>query len=542
MAANLQPAFDWRNPDYALVYVARAERLRRLRERPDTLTALRAYYAEHVAEFVDQWGVTADPRNALLQPPRPVLMPFVLFPKQLEWVRWALELARNRESGLTEKSRDCGVSWLAISLACTLCLFRRGMVIGFGSAKEDKVDRSGDPDSLFWKARTFITHLPPEFRGSWEESKHSAHMRLVFPETQSAIVGEAGGQIGRGGRSSIYFVDEAAHLERPKKVEASLASNTDTRIDISSVSGMANPFAEKRHSGRVKVFTFSWRDDPRKGEEWYAKQVATLDPVTLAAEVDLNYRASAEGVLIPGEWIQSAVGAFEKLGIPATGERLAALDVADEGVDRNAIAGRHGCELQFLDSWSGKGSDTFETAQRAFMVCDACQFPILRFDADGLGAGIRGDANAINSTREQKIAVEPYRGSEAVVDPEREMVQGRTNQDFFANRKAQSWWALRLRFQRTHAAVTKGELTDPDGLISIAPDIEGLATLLQELSQPTYSINSAGKILVDKSPAGFKSPNLADAICIAFAPQPRPGTWSFGSIPRARTGPSWRAP
>jgi phage terminase large subunit len=117
-------------------------------------------------------------------------------------------------------------------------------------------------------------------------------MRLVFPDTGSAIVGEAGDHIGRGGRSSIYFVDEAAHLERPKLIEASLASNTDCRIDISSVAGMANPFAEKRHSGRVKVFTFSWRDDPRKGPEWYAQQQAKLDPVTLAAEVDMDYRAS----------------------------------------------------------------------------------------------------------------------------------------------------------------------------------------------------------------------------------------------------------
>jgi hypothetical protein len=79
---------------------------------------------------------------------------------------------------------------------------------------------------------------------------------------------------------------DAAHLERLQLIEASLANNTDCRIDVSSVSGMANSFAEKRHPSRVKVFTFHWRDDPRKGEEWYARQKATLDPVTLAAEVD----------------------------------------------------------------------------------------------------------------------------------------------------------------------------------------------------------------------------------------------------------------
>ena len=39
-----------------------------------------------------------------------------------------------------------------------------------------------------------------------------------------------------------------------------------------------------------------------------------------------------------------------------------------------------------------------------------------------------------------------------------------------------------------------------------------------ELSQPTYSQNSNGKILVDKKPDGARSPNKADSVMIAFAP------------------------
>jgi len=45
-------------------------------------------------------------------------------------------------------------------------------------------------------------NLPPEFRGSWDEIKYSAHLRIQFPDTGSSIVGEAGDGIGRGGRSS----------------------------------------------------------------------------------------------------------------------------------------------------------------------------------------------------------------------------------------------------------------------------------------------------------------------------------------------------
>jgi len=91
---------------------------------------------------------------------------------------------------------------------------------------------SDDRDRLLWKVRTFVRHLPPEFRGSWDEGRNFAHLRVAFPDTGSSIVGEAGDNIGRGGRTSMYIVDEAAFLERPNLAE---------------------------------VFTFHWLDDPPQG-------------------------------------------------------------------------------------------------------------------------------------------------------------------------------------------------------------------------------------------------------------------------------------
>jgi phage terminase large subunit len=383
-------AFDWKNPDYEAVYAERAARLQRIRSNPDSLPALKLYYAEHIAEFVNDWGVTSDPRAR--NRGAPVEMPFVLFPKQRDMLQYVQACMANREPGLVEKSRDCGASWLAMCLAASLCLFGRGVVIGVGSRTENKVDRTGDPDSLLWKARFFIKSLPPEFRGAWDETKHSAHMRLQFPETGSAITGEAGDGIGRGGRSTMYIIDEAAFVERPQLIEASLASNTECRIDISTPNGRANSFAVKRHSGRVKVFTFGWRDDPRKDQAWYERQCAILDPVTRAQEIDLSYDASVEGLLLPMEWIQAAVGAHAKLGIEVTGARRGALDVADEGKDKCAFVGRHGILLEHLQSWSGKGSDIYGTTVKAFGVCEEYSYPAFDYDADGLGAGVRGDA------------------------------------------------------------------------------------------------------------------------------------------------------
>ncbi len=98
------------------------------------------------------------------------------------------------------------------------------------------------------------------------------------------------------------------------------------------------------------------------------------------------------------------------------------------------------------------------------------------------------------------------------------MVARRKNIDFFANMKAQAWWALRIRFQLTYRAVVEGMTVDPDSIISLSSGLPELAKLLGELSQPTYTLNTAGKVLVDKAPEGTKSPNLADSVMIAFAP------------------------
>lgn len=518
--------FDFKEPDYMQVFEWRMERLQRIRQNPQLLPVLKAFYKDNPAQFIIDWGMTVDPRN--VERGLPARIPFLLFPKQEEWIQWFVERWRNAEPGITEKTRDMGMSWLTVGMASSLCLFNRGVFAGFGSRKEEYVDKIGSPKSLFDKARNFISLLPAEFRGGWSVKQHAPHMRILFPDTDSAMTGEAGDGIGRGDRTSFYIVDESAFLERPHLVDASLSATTNCRQDVSTPNGMANSFAERRHGGKIKVFTFHWRDDPRKDDAWYAKQVENLDPVTIAQEIDINYNASVEGVLIPSAWVQAAIDAHEKLGIQPTGQRMGALDIADEGKDTNAFTTRHGFLLENVEEWSGKGDDIFGTIQRAFGICDDQRLETYRFDSDGLGAGARGDARVINEQREaqsqHQIMATPFRGSGSVFDPDAEAVRGdngqpgRLNKDFFANAKAQSWWSLRTRFQKTYRAVVEGMDFNPDDIISINGNIEKRGKLISELSQPTYSVNGVGKIIVDKKPDGTKSPNLADSVMIAFAP------------------------
>jgi hypothetical protein len=490
-----------------------------MRKRRGRSLRLFDYYRDHAADFVNDWGMTVDPRN--IERHLPASIPFVLFPRQREWIDWLLERWVASEDGFTEKSRDMGLSWLIVGVSVTLCLSNDGMAIGFGSRKQEYVDLKGAPKAFFERARAFLSTLPEEFRGGFEGD--SPFMRLAIPATRATINGEVGDEIGRGDRTSIYFVDETAFLEHPLLADAALSQTTNCRQDISTPNGTATTVAQKRRAMPAhRVFTFHWTQDPRKDQAWYDKELEDHGETIVAREIDINWSASIEGVLIPSTWARSAVGAAAKLGFAVSGARRAGLDVADEGVDLNAFAGRHGIEVRTLEEWSGRGGDIYDSVVRAFALCDEHGYPGFSYDADGLGAGVRGDARVINAKRRDDgrghIHDEPFRGSAEVYDPAGEMVAERKNKDLFANLKAQSWWALRLRFRATHRAVTRGLPVNADEIVSISPTLKNLEKLLGELSQPTYSLNNVGKILVDKTPNGAKSPNLGDAVMIAYSP------------------------
>jgi phage terminase large subunit len=330
---------EWK-PDYEAVYLERSQRLERIRKEPAILPGLKEFYKDNPVQFIVDWGMTFDPRNAEIG--LPTTMPFLLFPKQAEFINWLRDRWLGREDGLAEKSRDMGVSWLCVAFAVWMWLFHPGTVAGFGSRKEEYVDDLNDPKSLFWKARQFVNLLPIEFRpAGWNAKKHAPFMTLTNPENGSAIVGESGDNIGRGNRTSIYFKDESAFYERADSIDAALSQTSNCKIDVSTPNGNGNPFYRKRHGGKVKIFTFHWRDDPRKGPDWYAKQQNDLDPVVLAQEVDIDYNASTSDAWISGSLVEAA----QRLGpadVEPNGPWIVGVDAAHMGNDESVIACRRG--------------------------------------------------------------------------------------------------------------------------------------------------------------------------------------------------------
>lgn len=332
--------FDWKKPDYALVWQDRMRRIKKLRQEPALLGPLKQYYSDNPAAFISDWLTTYDPRNAEIGVETHV--PFLLFPKQQEYIEWLTKRWLGRSDGLVEKSRDMGVSWLCVAFAVWMWSFKPGTVIGFGSRKESYVDELGNPASLFWKIRETIKLLPVEFRPTgYVENKHAPILRVLNPENGSAIIGEAGDNIGRGNRTSIYFVDESAFIDRQEAMRAALSQTSNTKIHVSTPNGSGNAFYRDRMSGRVPVFTFSWEQDPRKDMDWYERQKATLDPVIIAQEIDRNYTASVSNSWVPGDIVTAAM-MRGPADVEAVGPLQMGIDVARFGDDKTVFTFRRG--------------------------------------------------------------------------------------------------------------------------------------------------------------------------------------------------------
>jgi hypothetical protein len=475
---------DWRQPDYDQVYAGRIERLERIRADESLLTSVKAYYADRPADFIHDWGCTFDPRNAEIG--LSTTVPFLLFPKQREFIDFVHERWKEREDWLAEKSRDMGVSWLCVAFAVWMFLFHPGTVVGFGSRKEEYVDRIGDPKSLFWKVRTFIDLLPSEFRpAGWDTKTCAPFMRILNPENGATIIGEAGDNIGRGNRTSIYFKDESAFYERPELIDAALSQTSNCKGDVSTPNGAGNPFYRKRKSGKIKVFTFHWRDDPRKGDDWYAKQKEALDPVVLAQEVDINYEASVTDAFIPGELVDAAQrnGPVE---VEPRGPKQWGLDVARFGDDKSVLTKRQGRFVPRQQSW--QGIDTMALANEVWAQAQIEKPAQIAVDVIGIGAGV------------YDRLVELAKGSQIQIVAVNSALRVEDGVNY--NLRAQMW-ANGLTWLR-------------DGPVSLPND----PNLKSELCALKYLFRNGLRLIEAKDDAkkrGVKSPDFADSLMLTFA-------------------------
>jgi phage terminase large subunit len=513
---------DWRNPDYTAVFAQRTQKWNQLKAANAWDAAWTHYKSGHYADFIEDWCFTYDPRN--VNRGLPAFVPFVLFDHQRVFVDWMTGQYRGRKGGLVEKSRDMGASWVALAWAVCLWLFEPGVKISVGSRKESLVDTLGDPDSLLEKVRILIRELPKEFQPlGWNEAAYARHMKIVNPENGAVITGEAGDNIGRGGRSSVYLLDEAAFVENPEKAEAALSQNTDCRFDISTPNGVGNPFYMKRFGGAVEVFTFHWTKDPRKDDVWYARQCATLDPRVLAQEVDLDYESSGDDTVIMSKWVRASVSLRKHYeGKPEwtalRGKHKDGIGGLDVGGGRaySVFVPRHGPIVSSPTAW--KTDDSINTAFRGVDLAAEAKCKAVKFDSVGVGKGVMSALK-----RQDRVRAIPVNTGSS--PSHRRWPDGKMSKDKFTNLKAELWWTLRERLQKTfeHFMYLQGQggTNHPLDELLFLPDNPKLNG---ELPLPGYTYLESGKIQIERktrmAARGVQSPDHADALVLTLAPPP----------------------
>lgn len=534
----------------------RLARARAIQARPDLIPVELELCRRSIFHWWHWWPWTYNPKAVAIG--EPAWLPFDLFPKQAGLVSWLDRRVATRTDGVAEKSRDVGFTWTALGWAWHKWRFVPGFKTAVGSRKEQLVDRINDPDSIFEKLRFLMRGLPPWMMPDgfvWKQ--HFNFMLLFNPETGNTIAGEAGDDMGRGGRSTTYLVDEGAFLPNAEAVELATSANSDVRIWGSTANGPGNLFYRKRFSGALdadQVFRLHWRDDPRKTDEWAkAKKASLAEAWMWASEYEIDYTASVPGICIPGAWVESARrlralldAAGIKVRKPLRG--IAGLDVGAGGKALSVYVARFG---PIVEAPVSRGEpDTTETALWGLDQAEAtaserddgmtCAVRVLRFDEVGVGKGVL--STLTRHGRHGLVTVPVNSGTQP---SETEWPDGKSAREKFFNLKAEIWWMCREAIKCSHEMVLhlEGKTADDGGIehpveeCLLLPD-HGAGPeadrLCAQLSVVKSGRNEAGKIVIESKVSlakrGVPSPDHADALVMTFDPDTSLDDWfaAFG--------------
>lgn len=252
------------------------------------------------------------------------------------------------------------------------------------------------------------------------------------------------------------------------------------------------------------------------------EEMAIKDPDKKRLVYDGVPDSDDDQAVIKSTWLESAVDAHVKLGVEIVGTRRIGFDVADDGGDMNATCEAHGILCEDVSEWKGLEDKLLMSCDRVFSRANELGADIT-YDSIGVGASAGARFSELNLGKVPMVQYAKFNAGSRVQNPESEYMPRIKNKDHFANLKAQAWWLVADRLRATHEAVTNGGKFDPAEIISISSQCSQLEKLVTELSTPHRHFDSAGRVKVeskqDLAKRDIKSPNLADAFIMAFAPK-----------------------
>ncbi len=260
--------------------------------------------------FICTFGWIHEPRKGA----ESSVMPWVPYPRQAELFLWREARMQDDDpqyqSGLCSKARGVGATWCAAGDQLHRWLFTPLFQGRLVSRVEEMVDKKGSSDSWMWKIDFILDRLPKwllpaGFTTPAAHCKHRTHLMLFNPQNSSAIKGEATTSgVGRGGRATVYDIDEGAHYPEFGDNWNTLAETTDHRFVWSTEGVDENmDFFNLQHGrdGYEKpgIFIFHWHQVPGRDKTWYEGKKRTMKREDFEREVNRNPFAASSRWVYP---------------------------------------------------------------------------------------------------------------------------------------------------------------------------------------------------------------------------------------------------
>lgn len=245
-------------------------------------------------------------------------------------------------------------------------------------------------------------------------------------------------------------------------------------------------------------------------------------------------RDNDDAVVIKRSWIMASIDAHKKLGFAPEGKSRIGFDVADSGQDKCANVFAHGAVVLWASEWKAREDELLKSCTRTWAKARECEAEI-SYDSIGVGASAGAKFVELNQAHGASVPHSKFNAGGRVWRPDAVYKTGTKNIDMFANIKAQAWWMVADRFMNTFNAVHNGANFNPSDMISISADCPHLDKLIDELSTPKRDYDNNGKVKVEskkdlmdpkRDGGSVPSPNLADSLIMAFAPNISKGFFS----------------
>jgi len=299
----------------------------------------------------------------------------------------------------------------------------------------------------------------------------------------------------------LFVVDEASGVREGifEAIEGSMTSADAKVLLIGNPTSLRGTFYEAFHKrrGLWKTIHISAFDTPNLVQnevilpslvtpKWVADAEQNWGRESYLYQVRVmgEFPTESEDTLIPLKLVELAAKADSEEATES-GVVQVGVDVARFGSDRTAICVRRGERIVSLDSFQRQ--DTMNTTGRVARIANQYSPSVIRVDEIGIGAGV------VDRLNELKVPhVEGVNVARKASRPEQ-----------FANLRAELYDGLRERF-------IGGQIRIPDD-----------SELISQLASIKYAFTSSGQMRIEGKDElrsrGEKSPDLADAVMLAFA-------------------------